>query len=203
VIDQAPAVTLIAPHDWIEFDLDPATRNRSIHELVASRIPAEDNSVLHAQIEARLRTALARASDFGAVMALAFAAVDSEPPNVLAAWLVLTMHPADGLELSGVGDALGYAGARTDAISLPAGPAVRAVAQVRQPVPDSDDEMEVLSVRYVVRLEEHTSLAMLSFGTSNVSLADDFIDLFDAIAESVRVEGGPPNSGADTTASGA
>lgn len=186
----APSVGLVIPDGWMEIDLDPATRNASIDALVRQRL--RDDAVLapyRERLVRTLRAAAARCRDAGGVGAFLYHDVDEEPASLLAASLMLTMHRTEGaLTIDLVESELARVpGAALDRVATPAGEALRVTGIVRDVFPGEDEPVEVFSARYFVPFEPPPWLVVLSFGTPNLRMTGDFVELFDAMVETLEL----------------
>lgn len=190
-----PAIGLAVPEGWIDLDLEPATRNAAIGAIVDEHFAADDPA-LRDEVVGRLRSAAARAQDAGGVVALLYCDVLDEEPYVLAASLVITMHRTDGgMSPARIEAELAASeGAQLSRRDTAAGPAVRISGRITDVYPGEDEEVELDSVRYFVPFDRGAGLAVLSFSTINLDLADDFRALFDEMAATLELERPAPGA---------
>lgn len=181
-------VSLQLPNGWIE--LDPRTPNLLAELERALEVTADSHHAAIALL-APLAVELSRAAaDSDVVLAGFFAhAVEidgSAEPLVLTANVLLAVSPP-------VED-LAQAHAALDGdvrpVDLPAGAAVLATAEVRISDPRWDGSVPARTRRYLVPVPGTDRIAVLHFLTPNLDLADQFDDVFAAIAETLTFD--PP-----------
>ena len=194
---RVPLLRVAAPASWVQLDLDPRTRAASMQRLVKERaeafLPAAQFGPELAQA---LEATVAAAREQGGVFAAVFSTVSDGKP--VGASVVVSLIPranasvevpagdprrtlADGLRER-------YAAPEADVavVDLPPGPATRVRRRVRAEVPVGSGGptvgAEVEQVQYFVPLPGATHLALLTFSTPNLGLAEPFGELFEAIA---------------------
>lgn len=193
-------VRLRTPAAWWDLDLDPATKASSIDQLLAQRSRGRADA---------LRAALAAATEDAIQQRAVFASLysDTVEGKTMSASLVVSVVDAvgDG-DGESDGDPAGLTGIRleiaedlvaefrTDGAAaevrtLEAGPAAR--VRRRQPVetgpdPSSGRRAEVDTLQYFVPFPDGDRLAVMTFSTPNLGLADAFAELFDAIASTLQ-----------------
>jgi hypothetical protein len=180
-------VVFTAPEDWFELDVDPTTSEASLDDLLRSRVAGANlDPTTVASIEAELRFVLGKCQEIGALAAMGFADIIDEPPYLLAAGLILTMVDTgtDDVDAATVQRELGLRGRDVEPTVLPAGPALRSVTQTSELAPGVDEPIDVLQVKYYVPTAG--AIALLAFSTPTTELADEFLDLFEAIAETLE-----------------
>jgi len=185
-------IALAMPASWRSLDLDPTTRAENNRRVVEEAIP----SGLGATEARKLMLGLLRdATDSAvtgraAVAALYCSAADGIPlgASLVATVLEATTAPADQLppDAQALADSLqttiaAGTGERRD---LPAGPGVR--VQRQQTGTDVGSPVPVQTVQWYVLHPKGDRMAILSFSTPNVALAEPFGEVFDAIAWSLQ-----------------
>lgn len=177
-----------APEDWFEIDVDPATSESSLRRLVDEDMAGPEwRPELAAQFEAQLRFIVGRCQELGAIAAMGFAEMISEEPYLLNAGVVLAMVGTgeEVVDASAIEQQMGAKGHELEPVTLPVGPALRCIRRSEELAPGTDTPIEVLSVTYYVPVD--ASIVVLAFTTPTVVLADEFTDLFEAIAETLVV----------------
>ena len=185
-------IAVAMPASWQSLDVDPATSVESNRRVVEEAIPSGPGAT-----EARrlmlgiLQRATEAVGDKGAVLAALYSSTAEGIPlgaSLVASVLEATSGPKD--EPPPDGQALaeslratiaGGVGERRD---LPAGPAVR--VQRQQTAGDVGTAVPVESVQWFVLHPSGDRMAVLSFSTPNVALAEPFGEVFDAIAWSLQ-----------------
>lgn len=178
-----------APEDWYEIDVDPATSEASIRRLVHETLAGPEwRPELAAQYEAQLRFVVGRCQEIGAIAAMGFADLISEPPYLLNAGVILAMIGTgdEDVDAATIQRQLGERGHELEPVSLPVGPALRSVTRSEELAPGTDTPVEVLSAKYYVPAGR--SIALLAFTTPTIALADEFLELFEAIAETLEID---------------
>jgi hypothetical protein len=176
---------MLMPATWIPLDLEPATRVRSIAGLLDPAAPAEARRRAQALLEATTY----QAAKAGATLAYLFARV-TEGGLVSASLLVSVVEAGPGAEATNPG-AAAIAGALAERYGgevgeLTAGPAAR--VRRRQQVgpqgglPGGEAEL----VYWYVPHPTGRCIALLAFSTPNVDLGDEFGEVFEAIAGTLR-----------------
>jgi hypothetical protein len=195
-----PRLSIATPATWVQLDLDPATRAASIQRLVKERAEAFPEAARFGPELARsLEATVAAAQEQGGVFAAVFSTVSDGKP--VGASVVVSLIPrANPSTETSVGDprrvlAEGfrerYAGPETDVavVDLPPGPATRVRRRLRAEVPVGSGGpavgADVEQVQYFVPLPGVTHLALLSFSTPNLGLAEPFGELFEAMARTL------------------
>ena len=179
------------PGTWRPLDLDPATRSDSIRRLAEES--GQGAGVELVQARRRMRARLQQVAEEAAAAGASFGFVFSTVANgkLASASLIVALIDAAGGSDSAAPPS---AQALTEGLQLrlggevgelPAGPALR----VRRPQAVGDrtghpGEAEV--VQWYVPHDGGRRLAVLTFSTPNVDLAEQFGEVFDAIAGSMR-----------------
>lgn len=192
-----PRLRIATPASWLPLDLDPRTREASIARLVAERAEASPETAhLGPELARMLEAATAEAQQRGGVFAAVYS-TESEGRPVGASVVVSLVSAERKLEPPPVGDprrvlAEGlrerYAGpdADTTVVELPCGPATRVRRRLRMEVPVGAGApvagADVEQVQFFVPLPGATHIALLTFSTPNVGLAEPFGQLFEAMA---------------------
>lgn len=183
-------IGLMAPEDWFDIDIDPATSERSIRELCERQAEGTDvDPAVRAELEATLRFVSARCAELGAVAAMGFAEVIDEEPYFLTASLTIAIVDTDAaVSVSDIERELGARGYELAAVALPAGPAMVATGTSMESMPGVDEQIEVYSQRYYLPLGDDGGIAVLSFTTPTMPLVEEFAELFEVIAETLHVD---------------
>lgn len=180
-----PAVELLMPGTWVPLDLDPATRVRTIARSLDPAAAPEARRRAQALLEATTY----QAAKAGAALAYLFSSVRAGK-LAAASLLVSVVDAVPGAEATNPGPAAiaaalaqRYGG---EAGELTAGPAARVRRRRRvEPgggLPGGEAEL----VYWYVPHKTGRCLALLAFSTPNVDLADEFGEVFDAIAGTLR-----------------
>lgn len=188
---EAPSVEVFVPGTWRALDLDPATRGESIRRLVAETGQGSSAELADARrlMQARLERVAQEAAGAGASFGFVFSTVANEK-LASASLIVALIDAADGGDGSAPPSAQAIAEGLQlrlggDVGDLTAGPALR--VRRHQAVHDwIEHPSEVEVVQWHVPHEGGRRLAILTFSTPNVELADQFGEVFDAIAGSLR-----------------
>jgi hypothetical protein len=188
---EAPSVEVFVPGTWRALDLDPATRGESIRRHAAETGQGAGAELAEArrQMQARLEHVAEEAAGTGASLGFVFSTV-ANGKLASASLIVALIDATDG----GDGSAPPSAQAIAEGLQLrlggevgdlTAGPALR--VRRRQEVHDwIEHPSEVEVVQWYVPHEGGQRLAVLTFSTPNVELAEQFGEVFDAIAGSLR-----------------
>jgi hypothetical protein len=184
-------LSVVTPATWFDLDLDPATRAASIARMVEERTGAgPEEAARRVELRAVLERAAADAATQGAVYAALFSDVIEGRP-VSGSLVVSLREGQGGAPPAGMGPRVVVEGLRrvlegqgtVEVRELPIGPAVRVRKRVHgQIAPGEGPVAEVESVQWFVPLPGGQHLALLSFSTPTVGLAEPFGELFDAIA---------------------
>lgn len=190
---------LKTPGPWMDLDLRPGSVGAAIQQVIAKR-EREKAPELTALLETAAQDATLRGGLFASLFSEALAGqavsaslivsvvdADSEIESALdsADEGALRLALVQGLTAELSGD-----GIDTQVRVLEAGPAAR--VRTRLPVdgspraPGTAHATEVDSLQYFVPFPDGNRLAVLSFSTPNVALADAFAEVFDAIAGTLR-----------------
>ncbi|MDT0392576.1 hypothetical protein [Streptomyces dubilierae] len=183
---RAPVFGLITPEDWYRVPLLPADRREaSVHALVKRQFAGvDDQPVLRRKAEEHLLgTAEAAVGQGGVVMYLSFLEAGGIPLS--ASLLISRLYEKfDGLDvvaaLAGSGE-----------VTLETLPAVGRVARVlrRERAKQSrklGSEFEDTVVEYFVPVPDRDEVLMLTFSTPLEPIADAMVELFDAVAGTLR-----------------
>jgi hypothetical protein len=183
---------VVTPATWFDLDLDPSTRAASMAGLVESRAagggvgPAE-----RAELVRLLESTAAAAEAQGAVYAALYSDVLEGRP--VSASLVISIvegragpPPPLGTDRAAVAEGVSRLLAGAGAVEvrdLPGGPAVRVRKRIQaQVAPGEGPVAEVENVQWFVPLPGGRHLALLSFSTPTLGLAEALGELFDTIA---------------------
>lgn len=185
----SPTVTVRLPTGWAEIDPREAD---VVGELERALGIAPDAHEAAVALLAPLAADLSRSAATTDIVLAAFfgRAIEREgaEPLVLTANLLLAVSPPlaggaqAGLSLPGT----------VEPVDLPAGAAVLATDQVEIRGPHWDAPVAARRRRYVVSVPNSEQVVVLHFQTPNVDLADQFDDVFAAIAETLTFD--PPDS---------
>jgi hypothetical protein len=183
-------VTVFVPATWAVLDLDPRTRTASNGRLVEERIGGGPDL---RPIRRRMVEGLERAVDIavaqGAV--LGHVLLTSEGGKVATAALFLSLVdavdnpggqlPAPGAAAQGLAARLGG-----EVRELPIGWAVRVRRRQSVDADGTGSPSDVEIVQWYSLHESGRRLALLTFSTPNVGLAEEFGEVFDLIAATLR-----------------
>jgi hypothetical protein len=190
-----PSVELLLPATWNRLDLDPRSRATSIARLVDRTTTSGPD---FAEARAGMRAEFERAAEIGAATGASLAFVYWSAPegklasaSLLVALVDVTGAPRNGPppEQRALAAALAarYGGEVGD---LAAGPAARVRRRGRVPGWNgaaTGPEAEI--VTWYVPHESGRRIAVLTFSTPNVGLAEEFGEVFDALADTLRWTG--------------
>lgn len=192
---------LPTPGNWFDLDLDPGTRNQSIAAMVDARVAQSPAAVHNRQVLVRLLRRTAREAEQGGMV---FASMMSEvaegvPVSASATVTLRTATAPNGLgPISDPGDVAGYLRSDDEGIGgqqgevrvvdIPAGRAVRLQGIQEGDVSGLASGVVTLVVQYFIPVPGTPSLAVLTFATPTLALAEPFIGLFDAMAENFSYE---------------
>lgn len=187
-----PSVEMLLPAAWERLDLGGATRAADVAGLV-DRTTRQGPEF--AEARARMRAEVERAAEIGAAAgaSLAFVYYSAPEGKLASASLFVALVDATGRpdgetepEPRALADALAarYGG---EVGELDAGPAARVRRRGR--APSSDGTATGAEAEIVTWYVPHSSgrrIAVLTFSTPNVGLADEFSELFDTLADTLR-----------------
>jgi hypothetical protein len=183
---------LSVPVAWVELDLNPATRARTIGDIVAERGGAGQQLGLSpGQLTDLLENLAGQARAQNGVYAAFYSDVMEGAP--VSASLIVSILPGSGgapppgtdpMSVARVLQQMFPADADVQLRELAAGPAIRVRRQLEAPIADAGT-LAVENVQYVVVFPDLMQLALLDFSTPTIGLADAFVELFDAIAETL------------------
>jgi hypothetical protein len=197
-----PTIELVTPASWRVVDLDPATSEQSAIRLVGETLGSEPGAAAARKLMlGLLRDVTTDAAEREAVLvALYSSTADGIPVGAsLVASILQAMLGPEG-ELPSDGEAMADGmqvvvgagmGERRD---LPGGPALRlrrrqaALGDPGGRTAGGEEawSLEVENVQWFVLHPSGRQLALLSFSTPNLALADAFGEVFDAIAWTLR-----------------
>jgi hypothetical protein len=180
-----PAVELLMPATWLPLDLEPATRVRNIAGLLDPAAPPD----IRRRTQALLEATTYQAAKAGAALAYLFARV-SGGKLAAASLLVSVVGAGPGAEETNPGPgavaaalAQRYGGETGD---LPAGTGARVRRRQRVEPAGGLPGGEAELVYWYVPHPTGRCIAVLAFSTPNVDLGDEFGEVFDAIAATLR-----------------
>ena len=185
------SIGVALPASWRTVDLDPLTRQQSMVRLVEEAISSGDGADRsRALMLEMLRQAADEAVRVDAVVIAVYSAAADGIP--LAGSLVASLKEAtppssggllpDGKAMADSLEATLKADGATR-LDLPAGPGIR--VRSRQ-ASGERSPLEVENVQWYVLHPTGARLALLSFSTPNLALAEPFGEVFDAIAWSLQ-----------------
>ncbi|KRV46642.1 hypothetical protein AQ490_12290 [Wenjunlia vitaminophila] len=187
---------LLLPEDWFRIDLEPGRRDRSVRALVDRQFRGLDDAPLVKQRVREEMLAHAEKAYRGGGIEL-YLGLQSAGPMPLPASLVVTLAAPDpggaAVPVDAFAEYLKRQGPSEREVTvedLPAGPSVRARLRT-VPTEDAGDAvlgntLPVTSLDYHVPVPRSTAFLLLSFSTPLDALADAMVDLFDAVAGSLR-----------------
>jgi hypothetical protein len=189
---------LPTPGNWFDLDLDPRTRNQSIAQLVDSRLGGDPTLGRRRDEMVRLLRRVAReAAEHNALFASMLSELVENQPmaagvNVTVAPITVDRGATAVNDPRAVQAALGEAshdpaadGERPEVrlVQLAAGPAVRVSGMRSTQLPGGGDQSLLTSeVQYFLPVPGSSLMAVITFSTPTVALADRFAELFDAMA---------------------
>ena len=186
----APELGIFVPATWAVLDLGPSTRVGSIARLVDERIGGgPDLGPARQRMKAGLETAVEAAVAQGAV--LGYVLLTSGGGKVATASLFVSLIGAVGdvggevPELAPAAEGLA-ARLGGEARELPVGPAVRVRRRMSVAANGESRPSDVEIVQWYALHETGSRLALLTFSTPNVGLAEEFGEVFDLIAATLR-----------------
>lgn len=184
------------PANWFDLDLDPATSEASVERLVEERAgDAPEQAEVRAQMARLLRRASTDAARQGAVFASLLSDVVEGRPVAASLLVSLKADSADAAsgDLKALAERLrrptgsNQGPAEVGVVELPAASAVRVRRRTAtEPEGAGGERAEVETVQYFVPVPGVPSLLVLSFSTPNLPLAEVFVELFDAMAQTLQ-----------------
>ena len=190
---------LATPGNWFDLDLDPRTRNESIAAMVDAHIARSAATPENRQVLVRLLRRTARdAADRGMVFASLMSEVAEGIP--VSASATVTLSGALDSEERSISDPSriatelrtkdGGAGRRREVsvVDLPAGRAVRLVGTRTGDVEGIAEGIVTHEVQSFVPVPGTRLLAVLTFTTPVLALAEPFTGLFDTMAQNFAFE---------------
>jgi hypothetical protein len=187
------SIWLRTPAAWMDLDLDPVTRAESIAALVEAHAVGDRD-----RLREMLEGAAANAVSEGAVFASLF--FSTAGGQAVSASLMVSVAdaeaegdpdidpddaPAERLAIAqGLAEEFRKDGAKAEVRSLDAGPAARVRSRIA--VDDREPPTMVDLVQYFVPFPVADRLAVLTFSTPNIGLADAFAEVFDAIGGTLQ-----------------
>jgi hypothetical protein len=190
---------LDVPDDFTSLDLDPATSDRSIEQLLDERTAAVPGAARQ-RVRGRqvLQRLVAEHRSAGVFLASFLAGTGPSPGEMIGAGLTLAWRRfAGGIDLDGLETyfreddaAPGEDPALRDVrrLSLPYGEAVRVVNRQQVPLPLTSRRQEVVVVQHLVPAPPPAAewLAVLTLSTPDVAGQADFADLAGRMAASLE-----------------
>ena len=189
--DALPAVGLLLPATWHRLDLDPSTRALSIERLARR---ATELGPEFREARASMRSHFEQAAEIGAASGatLAYVFWSRTGAKIATASLFVALIDAESRAEAVLPDrqafaqalAVRYAG---EPAQLEAGPAARVRRRGQLMGTDgSGKRPEAEIVTWYVPHESVRRVAVLTFSTPNIALADEFGSVFDALADTLR-----------------
>jgi len=185
-----PTVMVFVPATWSVLDLDPQTRTGSVARLVEEKIGGgSDLSQARRRMTDQLERAVDSAVGQGAV--LGYVLLTSGGGKVASASLFVSLVDGVGDPGDQVPEPAAAAGALAARLGgevrpLPVGPAVRVRRRRSVALEDGGNPSDVEIVQWYALHETGRRLATMTFSTPNVGLADEFGEVFDLIAATLR-----------------
>lgn len=187
---------LVLPQDWWSVDLDPARTAASVGALVERQWRGVDDAPhLKAQAREQLHAQARDAREAGGLeLYLSVGTLHGVPLS--ASLLVSAQQLAQPSELGDVVDQRRRAGADVGQVNLPAGTGMRARWTQASDIGDAAQvdpaQMPVTTCVDVLLPVPHAPLVLLlSFRTPMEPLADQLVDLFDAVTTTLRWDDAP------------
>lgn len=185
---------LYLPPEWVEFDLTAADAIDQAGSFLQDRLGDEYDNPASRVFEAMLRKALVEAMAGGVVLAGAYADVDSEggEPSILSATATVALRSTPGgmaigpdlIEQLFAPDGDAAPDRSVASVDLSVGPVIRIAETRTVQLEDWPQAGQFFTVQFFIPTPSGTGLAILTFTTPTLPLADGFSDLFDVIAES-------------------
>jgi hypothetical protein len=185
-----PTVELLLPVTWNPLDLDPETRTASIARLTDRTM---QSGAAAANARARMRAEFERAAEIGAASGavLAFVYWSVRDGKLASASLFVALVDATvPSEAPAASEPEALAGALAaryggEVSELAGGPGARVQRRGRVPTAGSaGPEAEI--VTWYAPHRSGRRLAILTFSTPNIDLADEFGEVFDSLADTMR-----------------
>jgi hypothetical protein len=190
---------LPTPGNWFDLDLDPRTRDESIASLVDAHV-AQSPAAVHNR--EGLRRLLRRTAREAAQGGMIFASLMSEvaegvPVSASATVTLRSAVSLGGAPISNSGDIAGHLrgqaragwrGIEVRVAEIPTGSVVRLQGLQEGDVGGLATGVVTLVVQYFVPVPGTPSLAVLTFTTPTLALAEPFTALFDTMAENFSFE---------------
>jgi hypothetical protein len=192
---------LLVPAGWWAIDLDPAVRDEQVAALVEQQWRGVDNAPhLKAEARAELGRQAAEAAQAGGLqLFLSVGALAGVPLS--ASLLVSSVPLGSPAELTALAERNRTAGRDVGQVELPAGTALRTAWREPSPRLSRTDDGAQLPATTCLDLHlpvpDAPRVLLLQFRTPMEPLADVLVELFDAIAETLRWT--RPGAGQDGT----
>ncbi|MDQ6613794.1 MAG: hypothetical protein M3083_03325 [Actinomycetota bacterium] len=179
---------LALPEGWFTLDVNPKTAAASVDRLIAHRLleaPQLGDEV--ASIKHTLTLVAAEAQRVGIEFSAGYA-VNAGDDLVITANLGISVHTiGEGVSVQAIEQGLHARGdAKSAIVESGAGTAVKVRGRDRHSLPGGPGVFEVATWQYFVPVPNSNRLALLSFTTPTLALADDLDELFDAMVSSFR-----------------
>jgi hypothetical protein len=184
-VSAAESVALNLPAAW--FELDPRTPDLVLELSRVIGMPAEAREAAVALLGPIVTAVHSGIPDAEIVLLGGFAeAIEIDPaqdPLVVTASVLLAVSPPlDDPAAAAAGID------QVEPVDLPAGPTVLATGEVEITDPRWEGSVAARTRRYLVPVPGTDRIAVLAFQTPNLDLADQFDDVFAAIAESLAFD---------------
>jgi hypothetical protein len=184
---------LVLPEGWWSIDLEPGRRERQVAALVEHQWRGVDDAP-HLKAEARARIGRLAADAAAAGGLQLFLSVGAVAGIPLSASLLVTGVPVTGPEeLRALGEAAATAGRDVSWPQLPAGSGLRTgwrqpPGAIGDPSPDDDLDagLATTCIDLHVPVPGAQRVLLLQFRTQLEPLADALVELFDAVATTLR-----------------
>jgi hypothetical protein len=181
---------IVVPQGWWAIDLDPTRRDAQIAALVDRQwCGVDDAPHLKAQARAELGRQAAEAAAAGGLQL--FLSVGTLAGVPLSASLLVSSVPlASPAELADLAERRRAEGREVTQLVLPAGPALRTRWRVRtEPDPQAGPQPATTCLDLHVPVPSAPRVLLLQFRTPLEPLADVLVELFDAVAATLRWSG--------------
>ena len=184
---------LVVPDGWWAIDLDPGRREANVAALVEQQWRGVDDAPL---LKAQAREELVRRAEEAARVGgrQLFLSVGTLAGVPLSASLLVSSVPlATPGELTDLAESRREAGRDVGHVALPAGPALR--TRWRETSVEGPDQPSTTCLDLHVPVPSEPRVLLLQFRTPMEPLADALVEVFDAIAGTLRWSSEPGRSG--------
>jgi hypothetical protein len=185
------------PDDWLTLDLDPASSDQWIEQVLDERIAEHPQAARHRGHMRRILQSLIDQQRAAGVFLSAILAAGGRPAEMIGANLSLSWS-----RLASAPDEVSWLARHfaeeeladgefpelrtVDLVDLPAGAAVRVRTSLLAPVPETSRRQRVAVSQIVVPVPGSRWLGVIVVSTPNLALAEEFARLADDVAQSLR-----------------